>query len=106
MTDWRKEAPTEPGWYWLRFAGKEPMMVRVRYDMMVRDSLTLADEWTPIAAVAVGEWLPCVPFSPEAVARAAIAECVALAIKAHNEHSDAIDEMRALDPAGIVRGVK
>lgn len=27
---WRAESPGEPGWYWMAYPGREPVIVRVR----------------------------------------------------------------------------
>lgn len=58
---WRKEPPTEPGWYWMRLKDGRGVLTKIDIHMRVKVAEQRPEEWTDIADIAPGEWAPCVP---------------------------------------------
>ena len=60
---WTTELPTEPGWYWLREYGQQPIIVRVKKDKDVPGILLAEAVYLNIAVqILVGcEWAGPIP---------------------------------------------
>jgi len=66
MTDWQKEPPTEPGWYWHRIFDNNPRCLKVflhpeNYDGVRDESILFVANMfdaIPLKRYLSGEWWP------------------------------------------------